>query len=106
MRRDAVIEGWQENAGIYLPPRAEAELLRQISDEAFELIKVIVLELSGIRDGDGGWSGTDVIGGLVAGMAQLCNEYDAVKNNPFTVYGRELEEDAEYAADIDFAAPL
>ena len=36
----------------------------------FELIKIIELEISGIRDGDGYWHGSDVIGGLEADLCR------------------------------------
>jgi hypothetical protein len=45
--RDAAIEQRQVQSG------RQAELLRAMSDAAFALIKVIELERSGIRDGDG-----------------------------------------------------
>ena len=46
---------WQKEAEIMIEPATgeRAELLRQMSDAAFALIKVIELDLSGIRDGNG-----------------------------------------------------
>jgi len=85
---DFKIKCWQEQAGIKPARGAEADLLRQISDKAFELIKVfgdepisntafelikvIQLEKSGIRDGNGFWYGGDVIGHVRQDMVELC----------------------------------
>jgi hypothetical protein len=67
------IEAWQKAAGI--KTAAQAQLLRTISDKAFEMIKVIELDISGIRDGDGYWHGGDVMGGTMSGMIKLCQQY-------------------------------
>jgi hypothetical protein len=56
---DAKIAAWQEASGIKPATGRRAELLGEMSNAAFELIKVIELELSGIRDGDGWWYGGD-----------------------------------------------
>jgi len=48
-----------------------AKLLRQMSDAAFQMIKTIELELSGIRDGDGYWEGSDVIGSMTDHLTHL-----------------------------------
>jgi hypothetical protein len=47
-----------------------------MSDMAFALIKVIELERSGIRDGDGFWSGSDPMGGIARDLASLIEEYE------------------------------
>jgi len=68
-QRDARIENWQQRVGIHAARGHRAETLERISQLAFELIKLVELERSGIRDGDGGWSGCDplacIIGNLV-----------------------------------------
>ena len=80
MRRQAEITGWQEEHGIRPAQGEQANLLEQISRAAFELIKAnesdksaeaafelictVELERSGIRDGDGYWSGSDPIMGI------------------------------------------
>jgi hypothetical protein len=86
------IKSWQKQAGIEPATGAEAELLRQISETAFELIKdfhddcripsaayelikVIELERSGIRDGDGYWHGGDVIGHVRGDMVEICKAH-------------------------------
>jgi hypothetical protein len=69
----ATIEAWQKKAG--LEPAADQETLRRLSDAAFELIKIIELEKSGIRDGDGYWHGGDVIGGIVSGIRGLLDQW-------------------------------
>jgi hypothetical protein len=51
------IAEWQKKAGIEPVTGERAKILRQMSAECYELIKIIELELSGIRDGDGYWHG-------------------------------------------------
>ena|SRR5262249_210067 len=90
---DFKIKSWQEAAGIEPATGAKADLLEQISRKAFELIKamatddgrmaeaayqlirVIELERSGIRDGDGYWYGGDVIGHTRGDMLEHCTGY-------------------------------
>jgi len=70
--RNATIENWPQHSGIKEATGDRRNLLQQISDMAVELIKVIELERSGIRDGDGYWSGSDAMGGTARRMAELC----------------------------------
>jgi hypothetical protein len=70
---DRRIQAWQEKAGIEPATGKDAADLRELSKRAFELIKVIELELSGIRDGDGRWHGSDAMGGTLSDIAELCN---------------------------------
>jgi hypothetical protein len=76
MSVDAVIQAWQAAAGINPPTGRQAEILRGMSDKAFELIKVIELELSGIRDGDGYWHGSGVMDSAAREVAALVSEYE------------------------------
>ena len=73
---DAGIRAWQEAAGIVPAHGRRAELLNEMLweaarivrqpppprpslDQAVALIRIITLESSGIRDGDGSWYGCD-----------------------------------------------
>ena len=71
-RTDARIADWQEKSGIKPPTGKRAELLRKLSSAAFETIQIIELELSGVRDGDGYWHGSDAIGYAIDELARLC----------------------------------
>jgi hypothetical protein len=73
-RTDYDIAQWQEKSGIKPATGKRAELLRDLSNAAFEAIKTIELELSGIRDGDGYWHGADVIGHTIDELAGLLQE--------------------------------
>ena len=53
-----------ERTGIH-PNDEDAADLRRAQQNAFDLIRVIELELSGIRDGDGYWYGCDPVKSLV-----------------------------------------
>jgi hypothetical protein len=89
MRRNAAIAEWQKKAGIR--ESGKKELLREMSNTAFELIKVIELECSGIRDGDGFWSGSDPMGGLAQDMADLCNRFNELPSRSSTENPIEAE---------------
>jgi hypothetical protein len=69
---DARIAAWQEQSGIKPATGKRAELLSRLSDAAFEVIKLIELEKSGIRDGDGYWHGSDPMHGMLSELAGLC----------------------------------
>jgi hypothetical protein len=74
---EANIAAWQKASG--LEPSPEQELLGKMSDAAFELIKVIELERSGIRDGDGYWHGSDAMGGTAQDLVRIIEEYETAK---------------------------
>ena|SRR6478736_2574910 len=57
MRTDAAIAAWQEEVGTTPASGEVAETLDQISKAAFATIRIVVLEASGIREGDGHWYG-------------------------------------------------
>lgn len=71
-RTDANIAAWQEQSGIKPATGKRAELLSRLSNTAFEAIKLIELELSGIRDGDGFWHGSDPMHATIRELAVLC----------------------------------
>jgi len=62
---DAKTAAWQEAHGIKPATGDRLEKLREMSRSAYELIQVIELEISGIRDGDGCWHGSDPLDGTV-----------------------------------------
>jgi hypothetical protein len=72
---DARVAIWQKKAGIEPATGDRAELLEEMSQAAFELIKVVELELSGIRDGDGHWYG-DVWGGMTRDFVKLFKRWN------------------------------
>jgi hypothetical protein len=82
MMTNRTIEAWQKRAGIEPATGERAEILRALSEAAFDAIKVIELERSGIRDGDGLWHGGDVIwhmaNELTSLSARLMRSYASV----------------------------
>jgi len=56
--RDRQLAAWQAKTGIQPATGERAQLLNALSEAAYGLIIVIERERSGIRDGDGGWSGS------------------------------------------------
>jgi hypothetical protein len=69
---DFQIARWQEKAGIKPATGEYTRILNDLSDAAFEAIKIIELEKCDIRDGDGYWHGSDVIGGMISNLIELC----------------------------------
>jgi hypothetical protein len=74
MRTNLQIGCWQKEAGIEPASGERLDLLSRLSDAAFEAIKIIELEKSGIRDGDGCWHGSDVIGTMASELTSLCKQ--------------------------------
>jgi hypothetical protein len=69
---DAIIAGWQEEVGIKPATGERAQVLSKLSQAAFQAIKIIELERSGIRDGDGYWHGAAVIPAMTHELTYLC----------------------------------
>jgi hypothetical protein len=86
IRTESRIAAWQKAAGIVEAKGEYARILTELSQAAFEAIKIIERELSGIRDGDGYWHGSDVIGGTTSDLITLCNRLmeTSVKPDPRT----------------------
>ena len=74
---DARIAAWQETHGIEAAEGARAEKLRELSRLAYELIRMIELEMSGIRDGDGAWHGSDPLDGTVLQISDCWQRFKA-----------------------------
>jgi hypothetical protein len=72
------IEAWQKRAGIEPATGERERILRELSDAAFDTIKFIELERSGIRDGDGYWHGGDVISHTTNKLTALCARLMAI----------------------------
>ncbi len=72
--RNYQIEKFEAETGLRAATGKRADVLRQLSDQACELVKIIELERSGIRDGDGFWGGSDPLGGTVRDLSNLFQE--------------------------------
>jgi hypothetical protein len=72
---DSMIEAFQEAAGIEPATGERLRILNEMSNAAFELIKIIELAKSGIRDGNGFWHGSDPLGGTVSEICNLDRQY-------------------------------
>ena len=71
---DQKIRDFQERAGIEPATGKRAELLADMSKCAHELIQVLALEASGIRDGSGQWHGGDPVICIVRRIAEIERE--------------------------------
>jgi hypothetical protein len=71
---DLGIASWQQEVGLTPATGEYAELLNKLSDAAVEAIKIIELERSGIRDGDGYWHGCGVIHEITNNLIGLCQQ--------------------------------
>ena len=79
--RDGAIKRFQEHAGLEPTCGQRLELLQRMQREAFNLIRILELEISGIRDGNGYWSGSDPVGGTVMDLAALEHKRDEITND-------------------------
>jgi hypothetical protein len=57
-KRAAVAE-WQERAGVELPSPEWTAVIPRAKQAAVNLLELLILEESGIRDGDSTWHGSD-----------------------------------------------
>jgi hypothetical protein len=87
--RDARVKHWQEKAGLTLPDPESAKLLHEWQRLCFDAIRIIELEVSGIRDGDSGWSGSDPVGGVVRDMQRVFEKLYPVPPAPPEWWYRE-----------------
>jgi len=74
----AWIQRWQEKVGLTPASGEGLEILRAMQREASTLLEVLVLEIAGIRDGDGHWYGADPVGAKVDRLGRLCDRLYAV----------------------------
>ena len=57
--------------------------VEQMQDYAHRLSECLVLEETGVRDGDGYWHGSDPIDGIIWNMSQLWNGPEPVPAQTF-----------------------
>jgi hypothetical protein len=78
---DANIKAFQKNTSIEPASAEYAAILNRMAQEAFALIRVIERELSGIRDGDGLWHGSDPVART---MDRLVEAWESVNWEQYT----------------------
>ena len=76
------ISAWQQAAGIEPATGAQLGRLEEMQEEGVNLIRIIELERSGIRDGDGSWHGSDPLGGTVLRLSELWQLFNRDKDQP------------------------
>ena len=77
--RNTNIEIFQEQTGLKPACGQQLDLLERMQQVAFDLIKALELEISGIRDGDGNWGGCYPVSELIFELGTLehkCRESD------------------------------
>jgi len=79
--RDGAIKRFQEHAGLEPTCGQRLELLQRMQQKAFELIRILELEMSGIRDGDGKWSGCDPVFETIIELGTLEHERQETTND-------------------------
>ena len=82
---DERISAWQQAAGIEPATGAQLGRLEEMQEEGVNLIRIIELERSGIRDGDGSWHGSDPLGGTVLRLSELWQLFNRDTEEPFSV---------------------
>ncbi len=78
---DFKIASFQERAGIKPASPKQAEALNEISALAANLISICALEKSGIRDGDGGWHGSDPLAGAIQDIRTIFMSMDWMESS-------------------------
>ena len=89
---DARISAWQKAAGIEPATGTTLARLTEMQELAFELIRIIELERSGIRDGDGGWYGSDPLGGGVQRLSELWQLFKRDREEALTRLASQAED--------------
>jgi hypothetical protein len=89
---DFHVRQWQESVGIEPATGRGSAILERIARRAADLIQVVALEKSGIRDGDGWWHGSDALVGTVDELVQLRADYERRNDEAFWA-AREAEAD-------------
>ena len=79
---DSRIREWQARAGIIPATGDRRAALNRLSEEAKELIELVALERSGIRDGDGSWYGCDPLAETLSRIAELERQLTADRSEP------------------------
>lgn len=95
---DARIRAFQERAGLEPATGELNAALESMKTEAAKLIEILVLEQSGIRDGDGFWHGSDVLGNAMNSLNEIYSRWrDTWKEPEQATNGhREREADQEW----------
>jgi len=75
----AKIAAWQAKSGIEEARGERLNTLNRLSQLAFDLIRVVELEKSGIRDGDGHWHGSDPLTGTVLEIHTLAQPFNNLR---------------------------
>jgi hypothetical protein len=98
----ANIEAWQKAAGIEPATGKRAKVLGKMSDAAFELIKIIELERSGIRDGDGYWHGSDAMGDVAQDLVSTIKAYERLADMEWGEAGMKIREEIGPPIDVEW----
>lgn len=77
---DAKLEAFAEQTGIRPAKGERAKALDAMSMQAFQLIRIIEREASGIRDGDGYWHGSDPLAHTMHELGESWNQVQGADN--------------------------
>ena len=69
--RDANLASFQEHTGLKPARGRRRQLIKQMQQEALNLIRLLELEISGIREDDECWAGNDPVSGTVYSLREL-----------------------------------
>ena len=82
---DERISAWQQAAGIEPATGAQLERLEEMQEQGVNPIKIVELERSGIRDGDGSWHGSDPLGGAILQLSELWQLFNRDRDEPLSM---------------------
>ena len=83
--RNSQLEVFAQRTGVRPASGERLNVLLHLQKNAFELIKMVELEISGIRDGDGFWGGCDPLYGCISSIRdryeRLCQVEKALRED-------------------------
>lgn len=88
--RRADTDAFQDATGIKPAGGETSKAIRDLQRKCFEAIRIMELEHCGIRDGDGSWHGSDIVG-------HICREL--IEASELVMYGKERAEEIKIARD-------
>lgn len=76
-RRDSEIANFRNRTGLQQPTGVRLAVIQELKRKTVELFEILVLEESGIRDGDGYWSFCDPVEGQVRSLQETLHRPEA-----------------------------
>lgn len=103
---DARLAAFADRTGIHPATGRRRAWLARAKRAAIELYRVLILEESGIRDGDGSWHGSDAVEGQLCAFAEFHAEWLKAAGQPEETTVPAFSDDFPDAVDGDDDLPF